>query len=199
MTSSRRTAWPLAACACLVLGGAAFARPAQGQEPVVRPPVADTAVRPAVVTGADTVTRPEYPPPISPRRAFLYSAAVPGMGQTLLGRPRAAGLFVLSELIAAVMIRSTQAELREARALASDSVFLTTGADGRPVFGPGAFPRELVRAREAHLEDWIAFLLANHLFAGLDAYVAAHLWDVPFHVGARPAAGRFRLTATLGW
>jgi hypothetical protein len=183
----------------VVLAALAIAPAVRSQEPVT-PAVGDTAVIPrAVVTGADTVNRPEFPPPISPRRAFLYSAVVPGMGQTLLGRPRAAGLFVLSELIAAVMIRETGAELREARALVADSVFLTTRADGTPLFGSGAFTRELVRARQAHLEDWIAFLLANHLFAGLDAYVAAHLWDVPLHVGARPAAGRFRLTATFGW
>lgn len=177
--------------------------PMRAQQPVPAPRPdstrADTAAAPAVVVGADTVTRPEYPPPISPKRAFFYSAALPGLGQTRLGRPRAAGLFVLSELIALVMIRETGAELREARSFAGDSLLLTSRPDGALVFGPAPFTRELVRARQAHLEDWIAFLLANHLFAGLDAYVAAHLWDVPIHVGARPAGSRLRLTATLGW
>lgn len=182
-------------CAALLMASVVAA-----QEPVTPVPVPDTAaVDRRVVVGADTVARPEFPPPISPRRAFLYSLAVPGSGQTILGRPRAAGLFVFSELIAVVMLREVRAELREARSLATDSLLLTTNPDGTPRFGPGPFPRELVRARQSQLEDWLAFLLANHLFAGLDAYVGAHLWDVPVNVGARPVAGRFRLLATLRW
>jgi hypothetical protein len=39
------------------------------------------------------------------------------------------------------------------------------------------------------VEDWIAFIIANHLFSGADAYVAAHLWDLPTQIEVKPAPG----------
>jgi hypothetical protein len=58
-----------------------------------------------------------------------------------------------------------------------------------------------VRARSAHVEDWIALLVANHLFAGADAFVAAHLWDVPARLGLRvvPRAGGTTVSASFRW
>jgi len=35
---------------------------------------------------------------------------------------------------------------------------------------------------KGHVEDWVAVLVANHLFAGTDALVAALLWDLPAEV-----------------
>ena len=58
-----------------------------------------------------------------------------------------------------------------------------------------------IRTRRAHIEDWIAFLIANHLFSGADAFVAAHLWDVPARVGLRvlPRGGNTVVAASLKW
>jgi hypothetical protein len=42
-----------------------------------------------------------------------------------------------------------------------------------------------VKARRLHFEDWIAMLAFNHLFSAADAYVSAHLWDLPAQVEMR--------------
>ena len=48
-------------------------------------------------TRVDTATRVVVKPPLSPRRAFLYSFLVPGYGQSVLKRPGAGALFVVTE------------------------------------------------------------------------------------------------------
>ena len=67
-------------------------------------------------------------------------------------------------------------------------------ADGqtKPLYAivcPTYFSTRLVQARRTHVEDWVALLLFNHLIAGADAYVAAHLWDLPGRVSVVPAPG----------
>ena len=54
---------------------------------------------------------------------------------------------------------------------------------------PTYFSTRLVQARRTHVEDWVALLLFNHLVAGADAYVAAHLWDLPGRVAVVAAPG----------
>src|SRR5690242_11586318 len=54
-------------------------------------------------------------PPISPRRAFLYSALLPGYGQAILGRNKAAAVMLAVEAMAIGMIRESAADVREAR------------------------------------------------------------------------------------
>jgi hypothetical protein len=142
-------------------------------------------------------------PPLSPRRAFLSSLVAPGYAQSVLGRPNAAALFVLTEAIGVLMVREAAIALRQARRLQTDSVPVyfvnpTTGAPDT-VFALGRYSAALVRSRRAHLEDWIAALVANHLIAGADAFVAAHLWDVPAQVGLRSGDGRMTLAARLTW
>ena len=61
------------------------------------------------------------------------------------------------------------------------------------------FDADRVKARRVHYEDWIAALLFNHLFAGIDAYVAANLWDYKANVGASATPTSARITATLAW
>jgi hypothetical protein len=133
------------------------------------------------------VTAVAIRPPLSPRRAFLTSLVAPGYGQAILGRPNAAALFVLTEAIALLMVRETATELRQARRLQDDSValYFVNPGTGEPdtTYQAARYPTALVRARRAHFEDWIAALVANHVIAGADAFVAAHLWDVPIRVG----------------
>jgi hypothetical protein len=152
--------------------------------------------------GATSTARPR--PPLSPRRAFLTSLVAPGYAQSVLGRPNAAALFILTEAIGLVMVRETSIELRQARRLEADSVPLyfvdpTTGAATDTIYRPGRYPSALVRARRAHLEDWIAALVANHVIAGADAFVAAHLWDVPIQVGFWSSGGSAELAARYRW
>ena len=130
-------------------------------------------------------------PPISPRRAFLYSFLVPGYAQSVLGRHKAGAAFLLVEAISLAMIRESAADVHEARRarerfarrLVRRRERRSRDQDVAPRFGDNE-----VQDARAHVEDWIALLVANHLFAGADAFVAAHLWDVP--AAARPCACR---------
>jgi hypothetical protein len=107
--------------------------------------------------------RPAVPPdtlarqPISPLNALWRSLLVPGWGQARLNRKLAGGLFVAWEGVTLGMSLKTRRELRYLRqtnsARANDK-------------------------RQEH-EDWIVLLAFNHLFAGLEAFVSAHLADFP--------------------
>jgi len=158
------------------------ARAAAVAEPVVAAP------RPV----RDTLTGP----PISPKSAFLRSLIVPGLGQAALDRGTAGGIFVSLEALSLLMTIKSKRDLRVARRLETDSVFFEIdGAD--TVFVNHLAGR--VRARKQHVEDWIALLIFNHLFAAADAFVAAQLWDVPARVSVQRDGDRTRLTATVRW
>jgi hypothetical protein len=148
----------------------------------------------------DTSLRPVVLPPISPRRAFLYSLALPGYGQSILRRPTAGAIFVLAEAIGIAMLRQSNAELQEARRLRSDSLTVI-GFDpanfNAPITAAAPYTDELINVRRGHREDWIAALIANHFFAGADAFVAAHLWDLPSQVSVRQTEHGTVLAATL--
>jgi hypothetical protein len=160
---------------------------------------ARVAPRPVV----DTAARLALKPPLSPRRAFAYSLLIPGLGQSRLNRPTAGAIFVFTESIALAMLRESTAELRQARRFRADSlVFL--GYDpltGAPINQSTSYNDQLVEIRKGHVEDWIAFLVGNHLFAAADAYVAAHLWDLPSQIEVRPGttSGRAGVTARIRW
>jgi hypothetical protein len=148
----------------------------------------------------DTAARPSPQPPLSPRRAFLYSLVLPGYGQSILGRPAAGAIFVLTESIAIAMLRESMADLAEARALRTDSL-VVVGFDphGVPIKAPSPYTDALVQVRRGHVEDWVAFLVANHLFAAADAYVGAHLWDLPSQISIRPTSTGTVVAARLTW
>ena len=167
------------------LACALLASPVLAQQP------SDTtrrAVDTASVVADTSGPRPELKPPISPRRAFLYSLLVPGYAQSILGRGRAGALEMAFETVAIVMIRQSAADVREARANVVDSIPISfVDANGAPkiTYQRTGFPTSLVRSRRAHLEDWIAVLIANHLFSAADGYVAALLWDLPTEIAVR--------------
>lgn len=146
------------------------------------------------VVAPDTSVAMEILPPISPRRAFLSSLMLPGYGQSILGRKRSGAMMLAFEAMAVIMVRESALDVREARRLAADSVIVAyvdgTGAY-KPRFEPSGFPTSLIKARKEHVEDWIAVLVANHLFSATDAFVSALLWDLPAEVaiaGGRRAA-----------
>jgi len=143
-------------------------------------------------------------PPISPRRAFLYSALVPGYGQAILGRNKAAAAMLVIEAMAIAMIRESAADVREARRMSGDSVIVTnvnptTGELLTPTPVPRRFDPQYVHVRQSHVEDWVAFLIANHLFSGADAFVAANLWELPAELSIRVAPGGATVGASLTW
>lgn len=141
-------------------------------------------------------------PPISPRRAFFYSFLAPGSAQSILGRHKAAAAFLVVEAICVAMIRESGADVHEARRSVGDSVVVSyVDPLGNPAVTKVAprFSSTEVHTREAHVEDWAALLVGNHLFSGADAFVASHLWDVRVHVGMRamPAGRALAFTATI--
>jgi hypothetical protein len=153
--------------------------------------------RPATV---DTSSRPVPVPPLSPRRAFLYSLLLPGYSQSVLGRPTASAIFALSESIAIAMLRESKADLDEARRLRTDSlIVIGVDASGQPITRSSFYSDGLISIRRSHVEDWVAFLVANHLFAAADAYVAAHLWDLPSQVSVRAGPSGAVVAARLPW
>jgi hypothetical protein len=173
----------------------------------------DSATPPARQAGPMRQRPDSVRPPISPPRAFLYSFFLPGLGQARLQRHAAGAIYTTVEAIAIGMAVKSANDLRIARQHQRDAVvdrYRTNPATGEPVvdddgnFIPAdtAANRNIedrVKARRTHFEDWIAALLFNHLFSGADAFVAAHLWDLPARVGLRPAPGGAALTLALRW
>jgi hypothetical protein len=155
--------------------------------------------RRAATTAAvpDSVARP----PISPRRAFLYSLVVPGQGQTSLHRPKAAALFATIELGSVAMIAKSRNDLRIARSRVRDSVVIdsTLTATGYTYTKKPDRLVARIKARRLHVEDWMATLLFNHLFAGADAFVAAQLWDLPAQVSFQPMPRGAAVTVSVPW
>jgi hypothetical protein len=152
------------------------------------------------------VPRAGLEPPISPRRAFLSSLLVPGLGQARLDRPSAGALFVAIEVTAIALATKSLYDLRAAKAFRADSIPLSFPVDtatglprATPQTGPGPFPEDLVRARRVHLEDWLAVLAFNHLIAGAEAFVAANLWDLPAQVGAQRSRAGTGVSVRVRW
>jgi hypothetical protein len=158
---------------------------------------------------ADTVSarqslKPLIAAPITPRRAFVYSALIPGMGQAALDRKYTGAAFFLIEAMSWALLRRSADDERIAKSFVGDSVpqtyaidpttgLATRDAHGNPVVATWAQTRytpELIRARSLHVEDWVAVILFNHLLSGADAYVAANLWDLPQHLGIRASPVR---------
>lgn len=140
-------------------------------------------------------------PPISAKRAFLYSLALPGFGQSRLDRGTSGALFSSIELAALVMVRRSQSDVREAKRYRIDTLPAAfTVANG--LFTPtgtvtNRFTRDLQRARRLHVEDWLAVLAFNHLFSAADAFVAAQLWDVPLGLSLRNEQGGTAVVASI--
>jgi hypothetical protein len=109
--------------------------------------------RPAAAVQPDTLSR-RY---ISPLNALWRSLLIPGWGQARLNRKLAGGILIGWEGVTLGMTLKTRRELRYLRRVGA------VRADDK---------------RQEH-EDWIVLLAFNHLFAGLEAFVSAHLADFP--------------------
>jgi hypothetical protein len=121
-------------------------------------------INPAVAASGPDSTR-SMP---SPMNAFLRSFLLPGWGQAKLDRKLTAGIFVVWEGVTLGMSLKTRHELAYLRRTGSER------ADDK---------------RRQH-EDWLVLLGFNHLFAGLEAYVSAHLSDFPRDLQLHAEPGR---------
>jgi hypothetical protein len=143
-------------------------------------------------------------PPITPKRAFLTSLLIPGAAQNILGRHRVGAGLIAVEAISIAMIRESGADLREARQQTGDTLVMSyVGSNGEALSTPDVARRRFmdqeIHSRRAHVEDWIALLLANHLFSACDAFVAANLWDVSAHVTIRGNRDQMLILARIPW
>ncbi len=117
---------------------------------------------------------PQSPMPVpgerrapSPMNAFFRSFLVPGWGQAKLDRKLTAGLLIAWEGVTLGMSLKTRHELAYLR---------RTGS-------------ERAEDKRREHEDWLVLLGFNHLFAGLEAYVSAHLSDFPKDLKLRAVPG----------
>lgn len=180
---------------------------AQGQDSLRVP----RATTPSVMARSAASDSAKVRPPVSGRRAFLYSLAIPGAGQAALKRNFWGGFFFLTEGLSLALVYQNAEGLRLARSFRADSVpeSYRLGGDGQPIVGGDGRPvvatwfvsrysSDRVRARRTHYEDWLAVLIFNHLIAGADAFVAAQLWDLPARVGLQAGPdGRPALAASV--
>ncbi len=169
---------PIVAWALLGAGSAV------AQDSVTVVPVPDTTVRVDTVTAvrADSLAIParaqslnavgaadsvDRKPPVGPGGALWRSLLIPGWGQAKLGRGIAAGIFIAVEGVSLGMVLKTNSELQYTSA--TDSTAVSNKTQER--------------------EDWIVIMAVNHLIAGLEAYVSAHLWDFPGDLALKPVRG----------
>jgi hypothetical protein len=205
-SAARRRSRPgtLALALCLLSGAAAdlgAQRPDSTRADTLR--LDSTRVRGDSVRSFERLGTPDVGarPPISPRRAFLYSFLVPGLGQARLDRPNGGALFAAIEMGAWLMAFKSRADLEYAKrasrgTLAIGFVLDTIVVDGDTTIAYAPTDTLLnryttrLRARRVHYEDWVAVIIFNHLFAGADAFVAAQLWDMPVRGSVRAAGPR---------
>ena len=115
--------------------------------------------------------------PITPFPAFLMSLAVPGWGQARLDRKLTGAIFISIEGLALGMTVKTIRELKYLTRVSADSARIV--------------------GKRTQRQDWLILIGFNHLFAGLEAFVATQLHDFPSDVkfqvsplpGGRVAAG----------
>ncbi|HET6579530.1 MAG TPA: hypothetical protein VFG66_14510 [Gemmatimonadales bacterium] len=111
----------------------------------------------------------------SPMGAFWRSFLLPGWGQARVGRKLTAGIFVAWEGTTLGMALKTRHEL----------AYLRRTNSGR------------AEDKRREHEDWLVLLAFNHVFAGLEAYVSAHLTDFPGDLRLQAFPGGFGGTISV--
>jgi len=94
---------------------------------------------------------------VRPMGAFWRSFLIPGWGQAVTGRHVTGATFVAWEGVTAMMTLKAQQEANYLKKIHSSSVNL----------------------KRQEVQDWLILWIFNHLFAGAEAYVSAHLQDFP--------------------
>ncbi|MDP9178365.1 MAG: hypothetical protein M3O61_11850 [Gemmatimonadota bacterium] len=179
----------------------------QGQKPAPPPNVPGV-----VIAGEVQQQLHECRVPLSPRAALVRSLLVPGLAQYQLYRPKAAALFIGTELGSIAMALKSKNDLDKATAARRDTVIEPVlDANGQPVIDPETGLPKTVgvpknknladrrRARRTHLEDWLAAIVFNHLFSGADAWVAANLADFNTNVNVTSVGRGIRVAAYVAW
>ena len=117
--------------------------------------VRDTTAAPEttrLVLPSDTL-----PKGVRPMGAFWRSFLIPGWGQAATDRHTTGAVFVAWEGVTAMMTLKAQQEANYFKSIHSTSLEL----------------------KRQEVQDWLVLWIFNHLFAGAEAYVSAHLRDFP--------------------
>ncbi len=155
------------------------AAPAQTPDSSAAPAV-DSAAAARQPAAQPAVAPPAAPrPPVGPGGAFLRSFILPGWGQLVLHRP-----------VTALVFAGVEATLVGLSVKAIHDVKVARATDNSP-------DSALVTSRKRTREDWLVLLGFNHLMAGLEAYVASHLWDFPGDLRIRATPGGIGASATI--
>jgi hypothetical protein len=105
----------------------------------------------------DTGVRRDTLHRVSPGGAFRRSLLFPGWGQAATGRHTTGALFVVWEGTTMMMTLKAQREASYLKRIGASSLKL----------------------KRQEVQDWMVLWIFNHLFAGAEAYVSAHLQNFP--------------------
>jgi hypothetical protein len=153
----------------LLLGGVPTM--AAAQDSVAVAPPADSSA-----PGLGPIARRGKSPP--PRGALIRSLILPGWGQFHLNRKTMGVIFLSTEAVFVGLVLREQGRIGDLRAAGADT--------------------SVVNAAKRKREDWIVLGLVNHVAAGIEAYVTAHLFDFPDELKVRAMPdGRVRANVIL--
>lgn len=133
-----------------------------------------------VAARRDSTPRRPTPPAdtshlMRPVSAMWRSMVLPGWGQAATGRHTVGALLVTWEGVTAMMTLKAQQEANYMKQTGSSNL----------------------KAKRQEVQDWLVLWVFNHLFAGADAFVAAHLQDFPKDLQLRAVPGGVGLSLPL--
>lgn len=127
------------------------------------------AIRLSAQTPPDTLHH------VAPFGALWRSLILPGWGQAVTGRHVTGAIFVAWEGTTMYMTLKAQQEANYFKATASPNL----------------------HAKRQEVQDWLVLWGFNHLFAGAEAFVAAHLRDFPKDLKLRAVPGGVGISVSL--
>jgi len=133
-----------------------------------------TGARPDSTVGRRAV-RPDTSHLMRPISAMWRSMVLPGWGQSATGRHTVGAIFVTWEGVTAMMTLKAQQEADYMKQTGSSNL----------------------KAKRQEVQDWLVLWVFNHLFAGADAFVSAHLQDFPKDLQLRAVPGGAGLSLPL--
>jgi len=156
--------------------GALFAMLFLSAHPPIRLSAQDTTRAPqAVPTDSARPDSVKRHAPVRPFGAMWRSMLIPGWGQAVSGRHVTGAVFVAWEGVTAMMTLKARDEAKYLKETQSP----------------------LLKSKRQEIEDWAVLWVFNHLFAGAEAFVAAHLRDFPPDLRLRAVPGGFAIRLYL--
>ena len=110
-----------------------------------------------------------------PISAMWRSMVLPGWGQSATGRHTVGAILLTWEGVTAMMTLKAQQEADYMKQTGSSNL----------------------KAKRQEVQDWLVLWVFNHLFAGADAFVSAHLQDFPKDLQLRAVPGGVGLSLPL--